>query len=249
VGLRANLFQEFRTSGIAPGAPGIILKDSIHMSDVKATTAIAAIASNAPLPDSFDAAANDVTASPITGKSGKFDANLDQYVTGREKIQFGVGKQYVVIGRAEGWVFLKKDCPPEYLIRVPGQPKPAQPIVDKEAWPIGFNGQPEHPWKWTYFLYLLDTATGEVTTFSTNTVGGSIGVRELQEQITFMRKMRPGAVPIVALSSVLMQTQYGSKKPRPAFTIVSWKDTGGGGELKALEKPSTEEVLNDDLPF
>jgi hypothetical protein len=201
--------------------------------------------------DSFDAAAGDPTASPINGPNCRFDANLDQYVTGKEKTPFGIDQQFVVIGRNEGWQFLKKDCQPEWLMRPIGGSKPPQPVVDKAAWPLGFNNQPEHPWKWTYFLYLLDTNNGAVATFSTSTIDGGIGIRELQEQITFMRKQmkKPGAVPIIELESVLMQTQYGSKKPRPHFAIKAWKDMGGGESPKAIEaKPAFDDKVSD-LPF
>jgi hypothetical protein len=161
--------------------------------------------------------------------------------------------------RAEGWQKLAKDCPPEYLMRVRGEPRPPRPHVDESDWPPNLNGTPEHPWKLTLYLYLLDVDTGEISTFWTNTVGGKVAIGQLADQVAFMRQARPDALPVVALESRDMPTQFGGTNPRPHFRILGYKSRGNvgaqnllsGSEQKValpdVEAPSIAEQLNDDL--
>jgi hypothetical protein len=118
---------------------------------------------------------------------------------------------------------------------------------------------------------MIDVETGEVSTFSTNTVGGDIAVGELADQVAFMRRVRPDAIPVIALESKDMPTKFGGTKPRPYFKILGWRgrsetDTSAGAlpaprstvQLQRdnyeappwvrVEKPSLTEELNDDLP-
>jgi hypothetical protein len=155
----------------------------------------------------------DPTQSPIRGPSRKFKDGY--YVEFADKIDVK-GKTYAVLDRVQGWQKLERDTPPAYVMRMPGQPRPPQPVVPKEDWPLNLNGKPQNPWRWTSFLHLLDVVTGEISTFSTNTIGGNIAIGQLSDQVAFMRRAKPGAIPIVALGSRLMPTQYGGEKPRPA---------------------------------
>ena len=210
--------------------------------------ALATVEPTRPPVDNWDAAADEM--SPVRGTSSKFDNGV--YSTGREKTPLEADRKFIVIDRAEGWQFLKKDCQPEWVMRSPGEPRPEQPFVDESAWPIGLSGEPEHPWKWTLFIYLVDAATGESLTFSTSTAGGRMSIDELTTQIKQMRNMRPGAVPIVTLESRNFKSKFGTR-PRPFFKIEGWKvRAAGGGALKQLTSDNgTEEVnaYDDDLPF
>ena len=84
-------------------------------------------------------------------------------------------------------------------------------------------------------------AAGEISTFLSSTTGGRIAVDELRDQIAFMRRARPDAIPIVALRSKDMPTQYGSTKPGPHFKIlgpakratVSWIYNRSSGQTKS----------------
>jgi hypothetical protein len=153
---------------------------------------------------------------------------------------------------------LAKDCAPEYLMRQPGQVRPPRPHVDEADWPLDFNGKPAHPWKLTRYLYLMDTKTGEVSTFCSNTIGGQVAFDQLSQQVKITRGVQPGAIPIISLESALMPTQFGSKKPRPHFRIVGYKLrsdistqnllTDETEPLAEIQKPSIAEEMNDELP-
>jgi hypothetical protein len=205
--------------------------------------------------DGFDAAELDRTESPIRGVDTRFKDG--DYFNFAEQIDVE-GRCFAVFDLAAGWQKLEKDCSPEYLMQKAGEPKPAQPHVEKADWPLNLNGQPEHPWKWTRYLYLLDTATGEISTFSSSTIGGRIGIDELRDQIAFMRRVRPDAIPIVALQSKDMPTSFGGTKPRPHFKILGWKTRGDVGpqnllagpeQKNAFDPPTSKELLVDEVPF
>ena len=205
---------------------------------------------NANVPAVIDSlAATDPTDSPNRGTSFRFkDGGYESF---GEKIDVEESS-FVVIDRVQAWQKLERDCPPEYLVRQAGQPKPAQPIVPKENWPLDLNGKPSHPWKWTNYLYLLNTATGEFSTFSSNTIGGNVAISELSDQVSLMRNVRPGAIPIVALSSKDMPTQYGSVKARPYFKILGWKARDTEQALLAapeVEEPSLADAMDDEIGF
>jgi hypothetical protein len=139
-------------------------------------------------------------------------------------------------------------------MRTPGEPTPPQPEVPKEDWPPDLNGQPQHPWKLTHYLYLLNVSTGEISTSWSNTTGGRIAVGHLSDQVAFMRKHRPDAIPVIALESRDMPTQYGGTKPRPHFEILGWKNNTGPqlltseAPLVEVETPSLAEQMDDEIP-
>jgi hypothetical protein len=205
--------------------------------------------------DGFDDT-GDTTASPLRGiafkfKDGSYYAYSDPFPT--------YDRTFVVIDTADGWQKLAEGMPPEYLMRQPGQVRPPRPHVDEKDWPMDFNGRPAHPWKLTRYLYLLDTKTGEVSTFWSDTIGGKVAFDQLSQQVKVTRGAMPGAVPVIALESALMPTQYGSKKPRPHFRIAGYKLRGDIGSQNLLtdetktpfievQQPSLADEMNDDLP-
>jgi hypothetical protein len=199
---------------------------------------------------------SDPSASPLRGTATRFKDGF--YFSYGDKLDVK-GKTFAVLDRVAGWQKLQKDYSPEYLMRDPGQPKPPQPHVPKEEWPLDLNGAPAHPWKWTHYLYLLDTNTGEVSTFWTNTIGGSHAIGDLSDQVSFMRNVRPGAIPVIALESKDMPTQYGGTKPRPHFQICGWKQrdpeqqnllAAPEQKLVDVETPSLSEAMGGDkVPF
>ena len=135
------------------------------------------------------------------------------------------GRTFAAIDKTDGWQKLAEGVPPEYLMRKPGQPRPPRPHVDETDWPLDLNNKPEHPWKLTQYLYLVDTATGEISTFWSNTTGGKIAIGELSDQVNLMRGMNPGKIPValIALDRTMFQTGFGGKKARPLFRILGYK--------------------------
>jgi hypothetical protein len=207
--------------------------------------------SNVAVADGFDAI--DPTSSPIRGVDTRFKDGA--YYNFADKIDVP-DRTFAALDFVAGWQKLQKDCPPEYMIQKTGEPRPSQPHVNEKDWPPDLNGVPEHPWKWTRYLYLLDTAAGDISTFLSSTTGGRIAVDELRDQIAFMRRMRPDAIPIVALRSKDMPTQYGSTKPRPHFKILGWKTRDNVGPQQLLtgskqkvDSSTIEEILNDENGF
>jgi hypothetical protein len=118
--------------------------------------------------DNWDSAGGEL--SPVRGNNIKFDNGA--FFIGREKTLLKDVKQFVIVDRSEGWMFLKKDCPAEYVMRAQGATKPAQPVVDQSEWPTDLSGNPTHPWKYTLFIYLMDVESGETFTFLSSTTGG-----------------------------------------------------------------------------
>jgi hypothetical protein len=208
--------------------------------------------------DGFDAGQKDPTASPIRGLDIRFKDG--DYLAFGESINVR-DRAFVVLDRLEGWQKLAEGCPPEYLMRKTGEPRPAKPHVAEADWPINrFTGAPEHPYKLTLYLYLLDAQTGEISTFSTNTIGGRIAVEELADQVSFMRQAKSEAIPVVALESKDMPTQYGATKPRPHFRILGYKErsavrspnmiTGPAAPaLQDVKAPSIAEELDDEIGY
>jgi hypothetical protein len=183
--------------------------------------------------DGFDADAADPSGSPIRGSNWRF---IDgDYFAFKEPIDVG-DESFVVYDIHKGWQKLEKGLPPEYLMQLKGEPKPTQPHVDNADWPPGLPGQQAtHPWKWTVFAWLLNTKTGEISTFTTNTTGGHIAVKELSDQVQFMRQMRPGAMPVVALKSTMMPNEFRTLRPR--LQILGWRERSDAGAPAALNGP------------
>jgi hypothetical protein len=199
--------------------------------------------------DAFDQ--EDPDASPIRGGNTKFDAGA--YFIGKEKTVVQPDRRFIALDKASGWQFLKKDCPAEWVMHTPGTPKPAMPECgDESTWPVGLDGKPSCPWKWTQFLYLIDVETGETLTFSSSTSGGKIAIGDLTAQIKSMRSMKPGAMPIIELSSVQMPTKFG-KKPRPFFKITGWRSCSEQQQEQIADQRDydVEEVnaYDDTAPF
>jgi hypothetical protein len=196
----------------------------------------------------------DPSGSPLRGTTIRFKDG--DYVSFSDKIETE-GRTFAAYDLRSGWQKLERDVSPEYCMRKPGEPKPSQPHVDKADWPLNLNGQPENPWRWTFYLYLLDIASGEALTFWTNTIGGRIAIGALTDQVSLMRRHRANAIPVISLESCDMPTQYGGTKPRPHFGIRGWKVHGDEQQMLAhetplvdVERPSLQEEMGgDEIPY
>jgi hypothetical protein len=171
--------------------------------------------------DSWDVA--DATQNPARGQTFVFN-NGDFLTIGDKRKVTG---HYVVIDQLEGWQFLKKGCHAEWIMRRPGEPRPPMPACPEETWPVSsYTDAPECPWKYTYFLRMLNVDDGTTMTFATSTAGGRVAVQELGDQVRSMRGLgadNAGALPIVELDGREMPTRRFGKRPRPWFRIAGWK--------------------------
>jgi hypothetical protein len=77
------------------------------------------------------------------------------------------------------------------------------------------------PWSPQQIVYFVDPRTMETFHWPDGTTGGGIAIREAVESIKSMRRFRPGAAPVVELSSKFMPTKFGGRQ-RPHFEIKSW---------------------------
>src|SRR5262249_41984275 len=107
------------------------------------------------------------------------------------------------------------------------------------------------PWHDSRYLYLLDLKTAEDYTFVTDTYGGRRALGDLANQIAKVRCAHPGAIPLISLSSEMMQTKRGSR-PKPYFKVLEWRPGKDGGSAPprldaALPRPEPAEVDNSFL--
>jgi len=118
--------------------------------------------------------------------------------------------------------------------------------VPKKEWVEGPDGNMRGPWQAQHILYLLDPKTMDKFTFPTGTVGGRIGIRELVDKTTWMRRLRgPNVYAVVLLSDTFMNTKWGGRQ-RPHFKIVRWVSLGSeGGQVEALPPPTSKERQPD----
>ena len=87
-------------------------------------------------------------------------------------------------------------------------------------WVMGLNGL-RGPWQTQQIVYFLDPRSMAQFHWPDGTTGGSIAISEAVDSIRAMRRFRPGAAPVVELSSKFMNTKFGGRQ-RPHFVIHSW---------------------------
>ena len=130
---------------------------------------------------------------------------------------------------------------------------------------MALNGKPRPPWVRQHIVYLLNPVDAAFFTFINGTVGAAIAVDRLKNKVVWMRQLRgSNVVPLVKLDTKPMKTRFGQKM-RPEFTILEWRQLGGGGlkdalrvssiahpddcaGLQPVEPVSIEEEMNDSIP-
>jgi len=123
----------------------------------------------------------------------------------------------------------------DLLDQIIEQPGASLPDVDdlnskipEKEWGLGLDNKPRPPWQLNRVVYLLDVASASTYTFANSTTGARIAVERLEDKIKWMRAMRGNQiVPIVKLDARPMKTSFGQKM-RPEFTVLEWRDLGGG---------------------
>jgi hypothetical protein len=171
-----------------------------------------------------------------------------QWSYGRDARPMPTNVQLVALSIRVAWVRWENKKPVEAKVRMRGQPFPTRDELgdnDQAKWARRPDGSLADPWQLTKHLLMLDTKLGAVYTYVTTSGGGFGAIRDLADQVAFMRGVRPGAVPIAELNSADMETRYG-RKSRPVFRVTGWH---GGGEPTKLAPPSASEMLDDEQPF
>jgi hypothetical protein len=107
--------------------------------------------------------------------------------------------------------------------------------IPREQWELGLDQQPRAPWQKLYVVFLLDPADAALYTFANGTVGARIAFERLLDKVQWMRALRGVSVfPLVTLDRRQMKTQFGTKL-RPEFSVVAWRDLGGGPAIAAQQ--------------
>lgn len=155
--------------------------------------------------------------------------------------------QFVALSTVTAWVLWQNKRPIDYRLRVTGEQFPEREQLghlDQKQWELRPDGTRADPWVLTKHVYLADVRGGELFTFVTSSVGGHGAIADLADQVKWMRSVRPGAMPVIELSSIPMTTKHG-KRMRPLLRVVGLR--GGGGEQ--LEPPKAAEMIDDEVPF
>jgi hypothetical protein len=136
---------------------------------------------------------------------------------------------------------LGKNERPETTVIPPGQPFPdieaMNNAVPRDQWRQGPAG-PQGPYQAQRAVVMLDPRSMDEFTFTTSTIGGSIGVADLVHKVNTMRRYRGPVSPIVTLGDAPFRTRYGERR-RPHFNVVDWIRMGGDeSQQAALPAPS-----------
>jgi hypothetical protein len=124
---------------------------------------------------------------------------------------------------------LGKNERPETTVIPPGQPFPdieaMNNAVPRDQWRQGPAG-PQGPYQAQRAITMIEPLSMDEFTFTTSTIGGSIGVADLVHKVNTMRRYRGAVSPVITLGDAPMRTRYGERR-RPSFRIVDWIRMGG----------------------
>jgi hypothetical protein len=153
-----------------------------------------------------------------------------------------LGTVLVALDITTAWVKWWDSLPAEHRITQSGQFHPEREDLgdlDRTQWQSGKFGVVD-PWKDTRYLHLIDPQSGRDYTFTTDSAGGRIAIGELKSAIRNVRTVRPGAVPVVKLSTGSFKSKRYGEVPRPAFEIVEYR--GGVEQAPAQIADQTGEA-------
>lgn len=133
----------------------------------------------------------------------------------------------------------KDQQPVDTIVETEAEPLPdadeLNAAIPVEEWEKGLDGKPRPPWQVQCAVYLIDPVSGSTWTFINSTMGARIAYERLTDKFRWMRRLRGDNIaPIVKLDSRPMKTTFGQKM-RPEFTILEWRDLGGGKAAAPLQ--------------
>jgi hypothetical protein len=122
-----------------------------------------------------------------------------------------------------------------------GDPDELNAKIPESEWGTDFNGKPKPPWSTFYVIYLISPDDASTLTCINDTTGQRIAFDRLESRVNNFAMMFGAAVPLVALDTRPMKTNWGVKQ-RPKFTVVKdeWKKFGGDGGQPALLPSPTD---------
>ena len=204
--------------------------------------------------DGWENAADEASERLLRGTLLKFSDG--RWTAGQNTTPLQEGTRLTALGTAAAWVRWDAGKPAEYIIRKKGErlaERKELGFLDESTWEKMPDGKPRDPWQSTRFVYLVDQKTAEAFTFSTSSSGGRGAVSDLGDQIQRMRFGKRGAVPVIEITSTLMNTKFG-KKWKPVLKIVEWV----GGNTPATQPKQIEHNpaktpvrgdMDDAIPF
>jgi hypothetical protein len=169
--------------------------------------------------------------------------------------------QFTAISMLTLWTRWENDKPLHKITRA-GEIHPQRDELgdlDAAHWPKNKNGERVDPWQDSRNVVLVHDASAATFTFTTASIGGRIAVAELKDAVALRRRVRPGACPIVELTTATMKTRFGERN-RPSFKIVGWHEPDAqpavvvrqpvSPTLRAMRaEPTSGELMSDDIPF
>jgi hypothetical protein len=202
------------------------------------------VATNSQYDDGF-AVAEPVTGGLVQGKMLKF--RDDAFLVGGDHLPEDV-TQLTVVGMRTLWTRWE-DEKPTHRITKSGESHPRRdelPDQDETLWPKGKDGLKSDPWRDGRHVTMIHDASASIFTFVTESVGGRIAVAELKDQIALRRRVRPGACPIVELTTAQMKTRFGDRL-RPSFKVVAWHEPEASAAAPKLAPVETTNVKKDEI--
>lgn len=217
------------------------------------------------IPTSFDGFDYDDGESPSGAKYAKFDAAKKDHLHTREGALTNLGPYVVANIFPENLKWEGKKVV-DRMLPTPGQKLPdvdeENAKIPVEDWEEDLNGNSKGPWVRNYTLHLVDPITGAKLIVSNSTVGMRMAYGEVKEGTKVIRRMRGESVfPVVMLGEEQFTTNFGTRL-RPQFKIVEYRQFGGDSAPaiaapitsppalpgKAVEKPTSAEIVDDSIP-
>jgi hypothetical protein len=135
-------------------------------------------------------------------------------------------ERLLVVGTTRALQCWREQMPIDTIVEVPEEPLPdvagLNEQIPQNEWEAGLDGKPRPPWQLNYVVYLVNAETGDFYTYLNSTVGARIAFDRLNDRLEVMRRLRGiNAMPVVALDSRPMKTNFGTKL-RPEFWILEW---------------------------
>lgn len=193
----------------------------------------------------------------LRGQAGKLHQDGKYYLM-KSTAPFNTDQDLVVSGVTTAWQRWERRKPVELRITYPGAAHPDRDGLghhDEDEWPVGPDGEKRvDPWKDVRFLYLVNPLTAQEFTIVIDNYHGRDAIGILKDQISNMRTVQPGAVPVIKLSAEKRRTKYGSLVWRPLFVIVDWRVSASKPDepIKQIEAPAKAGgggLFDDDIPF